>query len=324
MDLRDEHFRQVVEALEDGVYVVDGERRIAFWNTAAERITGFTFPEVSGHCCYDNILKHVDAKGKPLCFGGCPVHATLDDGARREALVYLHHKDGHRVPVTVRTAPIVDAAGAVVGVVEVFRDSSERLSALERLSELERQSYIDELTGVANRRFLKVHLEQRMSEFERGGWPFGLAMLDVDGFKRFNDTYGHEIGDRVLAIVAKTLAGNLRGEDLVGRWGEEFLVVLHRIERTALHSVADRLRRLISRSGLREDEKVHHVTASFGATMVRTGDTIDGVIARADALMYESKSGGRNRTTTDSNPPPKHASPPATSAEPTPDPTDSQ
>jgi PAS domain S-box-containing protein len=85
--------------IHEGVYFVDSERKITFWNKGAERITGYTEGEVVGHFCYDNILKHVNDEGLHLCLGGCPLHQTLSDGQGREALVYLHHKEGYRVPV---------------------------------------------------------------------------------------------------------------------------------------------------------------------------------------------------------------------------------
>ena len=87
----------------EGVYIVDTTRKIVFWNSGSEKITGFTAEEVVNKQCYSNILRHVTADGKELCFGGCPLHKTLDTGEVQQNQVFLHHKDGHRIPVMVKT-----------------------------------------------------------------------------------------------------------------------------------------------------------------------------------------------------------------------------
>ena len=102
-----EQFHDVFDDLYEGVYFVDRDRGITFWNQGAVRITGFTSQEMLGHFCYDNLLNHVDEQGNQLCMGGCPLHATLQDGNARSAQVYLHHKSGHRVRVNVRIRPLV-------------------------------------------------------------------------------------------------------------------------------------------------------------------------------------------------------------------------
>jgi PAS domain S-box-containing protein len=91
---------------DEAVYFVDADRRISFWNRSAERLTGFTSSEVVGSRCKDDILNHVDDKGMRLCENGCPVSMVLEDGVPREARVFLHHKDGHRIPIRARILPI--------------------------------------------------------------------------------------------------------------------------------------------------------------------------------------------------------------------------
>ena len=107
-------YRDLVENMHDGIYFVDRERRITYWNKGAERITGYSAAEVVGKSCADNILVHVDALGRQLCKGSCPLVASMADGAPHEAEVYLHHKQGHRLPVWVRTSPLPAADGTVL------------------------------------------------------------------------------------------------------------------------------------------------------------------------------------------------------------------
>lgn len=296
-----EFFRQLLDNLYDGVYFVDRNRVISYWNKAAEQISGFSAGEMIGHSCMGNLLVHVDEAGRMLCREGCPLSAAMEDGQPRQASVYMHHRAGHRMPVQVRVAPIRDDAGAIVGAVEIFSDNTAAEEIRQRASELERLAYIDPLTGIANRRFLETALHARLEEQRRYGWPFGLLFIDIDHFKSFNDRYGHEIGDQVLKMVAATMTRCSRSFDTVGRWGgEEFAAIIANVRQEQLQSVAERHRRMIEQSGLPAAEKTLQVTVSIGAALSRPGDTGETLLKRADALMYQSKQNGRNRVTGES------------------------
>jgi diguanylate cyclase (GGDEF)-like protein/PAS domain S-box-containing protein len=289
-------FRQILDSLHDGVYYVNRQRQITYWNQAAEGITGYASSEVLGSRCSDNLLRHVDGEGNCLCLGSCPLAATLEDGEARAAAVFLHHKAGHRLPVAVRISPLRNPAGEIVGAVEIFHDNSEEVATLARLRDLEETAYLDALTGIANRKYLELFLAAKLNEFQRHGWAFGLILADVDLFKTVNDTFGHTTGDQVLKMVAQTLASNCRSFDLVGRWGgEEFLCVIgHAPTARHLHRTAERLRHLVQHSWVSLGELTIRVTVSLGATLARPEDTIPAMIQRADALLYRSKAGGRN------------------------------
>lgn len=110
---------RLLDSLYDGVYFVDSERRITYWNQGAERLTGFTAKEAVGTHCHDNMLAHVDADGCRLCMDRCPLVTAMQEDRCHEASVYLRHKQGHRVPVSVRVVPIKDAHEQIIGAVEV-------------------------------------------------------------------------------------------------------------------------------------------------------------------------------------------------------------
>jgi diguanylate cyclase (GGDEF)-like protein/PAS domain S-box-containing protein len=289
---------ELLENLFDGVYYVDLNRRISFWNKAAERITGYRKSEVVGFCCADNILRHVDDEGRGLCVEGCPLTATMQDGRGREATVYLHHKQGHRVPVSIRTSPVRDETGAVVGAVEIFSDNSNHLQILRELETLRHDAYVDRLTSVGNRRHAEMSLHTRVYEWHTFGVPFGVIFLDIDHFKRCNDTYGHATGDAVLVMVARMMVNLQRRSDTVSRWGgEEFAAIFPHITAEVLGRVAERLRVFIEQTFIMVENEKLHVTASLGATLATSDDTPDTIMHRVDALMYASKMAGRNRVT---------------------------
>jgi diguanylate cyclase (GGDEF)-like protein len=145
-----------------------------------------------------------------------------------------------------------------------------------------------------------MKLHTRIDEMQRYGWPCGVLFLDIDNFKIVNDTYGHNVGDGVLMMVARTLANNLRAHDLVGRYGgEEFVAIITHVDMAQLHSFAERLRLLVENSSHDTEYGTIRVTVSIGATVVRPEDTIETAITRADMFMYNSKIGGRNRVSLD-------------------------
>lgn len=287
---------ELLDHLNDGVYVVDRTRQITFWNRGAQTITGWAPRDVIGRSCPEGVLRHVDAEGNELCRTGCPVSTALAEGRPVRADVFLHHRAGHRVPVRVEAVPVRDAAGRVIGAVEVFTDQTERMEAIRRVEELTEIVFLDPLTGIGNRRYAEVVLEEKMAELSRYGFRFGVLFADVDRFKEINDRHGHDAGDEVLRMVATTLARSARSLDFVGRWGgEEFVVLLANVTEFNLPLVADRARRLVEHSELATPLGPLKATVSIGATLVRKGEQAADVVRRADALMYEAKAAGRNR-----------------------------
>jgi diguanylate cyclase (GGDEF)-like protein len=218
----------------------------------------------------------------------------VNDGKQREAEIYLHHKDGHRVPVHVRVSPVVNEFGQIIGAVEIFSNNAMQVQMAERLAEMERLALVDSLTGLANRRFLESHMRSRLEELRRNNWPFGVLFIDVDGFKNINDANGHDVGDQVLKMVGRTLDKNSRYFDAVGRWGgDEFLVVTANIHNGRLREIAERFRVLVGSSVLREPLSLS-VTVSVGGALACEDDTIESLMRRTDEKLYMAKQAGRN------------------------------
>lgn len=285
----------LLDHLEEGVYFVDLDRTITYWNEAAERITGFTKENVLGKHCWDNILKHVDITGKELCLSGCPLKATCDDGRVRSVEIFLHHKKGHRVPVAVKAIPILDSMNNINGAIEVFSSNADE-DYYKKLKELEKIAMTDTLTGIANRLYTDKFLAEKVEIYKVNGRSFGVAFLDIDHFKQINDVYGHDAGDEVLKTVANTLSANLRGTDLIGRWGgEEFIIYLEKVSSESLVQILEKLRMLVAASQIKIGNNNISVTVSMGGVIIKDGDSKENIIKRADELMYRSKKEGRNR-----------------------------
>lgn len=291
-------YRDLLDQVSDGVYFVNRDRQITYWNGGAERITGYTAAEVQGHSCSDGILRHVNEAGRQLCLSGCPLARVMADGRPREAKVYLHHKEGHRVPVDVRARALRNPAGEIVGSVEVFSPRVANPYAGRRRAR--KDDSLDPVTGLPSRRLGELYLETLMRAVSEHAGTLGVLYIDADHFKDVNDTYGHKTGDQVLRMVGQSLANGLRRGDLPVRWGgEEFLALLPGTDVAGLHSVAERVRMLAENSWIQKGDAQVRATVSIGATMALPAETADDLVDRADRLMYASKKGGRNRVTTD-------------------------
>ena len=241
-------YKEILDHLYDGVYFVDRERRITYWNHGAERITGYLAEQVMGRRCADNILEHVDAAGRLLCTGMCPLAASMLDGQQKEAHVFLRHADGYRVPVLVRVSPIQDENGRIIGAVEIFSDNSELFHTQKRLEEMSQTVYRDPLTGAANRRGIDLILEAASKDVLLRTPSYGLILLDIDFFKQINDTHGHLAGDEVLRVFGEILAQQAgRAQGVAARLGgEEFAMLLPDTALVKAAHLADGVRKRVT------------------------------------------------------------------------------
>ena len=174
-----------------------------------------------------------------------------------------------------------------------------RMAARERVyrAELRILAQTDELTGLANRRETLSSLKRTLADAERTGRGVAFALLDIDHFKRVNDTYGHPVGDEVIRILADKAMASVRGGDLVGRiGGEEFAIVLPGADVAQAYAVCERLRERVHSTAIAlEDGTELHITVSVGIARRFDGDSVESIIERADAALYQAKHGGRDQ-----------------------------
>lgn len=216
--------------------------------------------------------------------------------AERRTIRYEEELDlpvGTRIWMT-SLAPVFDDAEQVEMIVGLSVDVTEQKRAE---AELRRLATTDALTGLANRRHFLERTEQELDRVRRYATPSAFIMLDIDHFKRINDTWGHLTGDAVLRRMALVLAEAVRATDLVGRLGgEEFGVLLPETDMDAALKLAERLRVAVTEAVVETEGEMLRFSASFGVTLLHADDeNVDMPMARADAALYASKFAGRNR-----------------------------
>lgn len=178
--------------------------------------------------------------------------------------------------------------------------STQELTEMRyNLDEVRKASLIDPLTNIGNRKYFDAELLRTVAECEENGTPLSMLMCDIDHFKKFNDTFGHLIGDEVLKLVAKTLIENLKGRDVIARYGgEEFVILLPHTAVEDAERVGNQLRSILATKQVRRrrtNEMLGVVTISLGATQFVSKEDMDSFIGRADAALYEAKQTGRNK-----------------------------
>lgn len=233
-----------------------------------------------------------------------PVETISKQSSIAEALGFIKSKHYRRVIV-------VDENNKLIGVIAqkelisltyskwalLMKDYQQELTELNDMLELkykefETKASTDSLTGLYNRRKLgELYFSSYTSMIQRDN-DMSLIILDIDFFKSINDSFGHNTGDQVLIQLSHVLLRNLRNIDIICRWGgEEFVILLPTANLEQATSIAEKLRVSIEEM---EIDHVGHMTSSFGVTVVKSGDTIEEVVSRADAALYKAKRSGRN------------------------------
>ncbi len=195
------------------------------------------------------------------------------------------------------TRRMQDANHALENKLQASRDD---IAQLQRdLDDVRREAMLDPLTKICNRKSFDENLHKALTDASSGDAPLCLMLLDIDHFKRFNDTWGHQTGDQVLRLVAMTLKSNIKGQDTAARYGgEEFAAILPATDLEGAMIVADNVRKAVQAKELLKrstNEKLGRITASFGVAMYRRGDSASSLIERADRCLYAAKHAGRNR-----------------------------
>ena len=276
----------------EGVYVVDKDRTILYWNKAAEELTGYRAKEVIGKHCYDNILMHVDDKGTNLCKRMCPLEGSLRDGLVRDVSVFLRHKNGHRVPVHVRAVPLQDDAGMIQSTMEVFTRSGQSAD-YEQLKNLARMAFVDALTGLPN----KEYIENKMKSMLASGVPgdiskWGILFIEIDNLREINKEFGMQAGDAAVKVAATTLRENIQPGELIARWyAGLFLLITNLDKRALLLNWSSKIKALIEQSRVPGHESAL-MEVSVGGLVANMGTVTEMIIPALERELKEARDAG--------------------------------
>jgi diguanylate cyclase (GGDEF)-like protein/PAS domain S-box-containing protein len=290
--------QRMMDSITEGMYGVDTEGNCTFVNKAFLTILGFeTAEEVLGKHIH-TLIHHSHADGKPYLAHECIMYQAfkINQSVNSDKEVFWR-KDGVAVPVEYWSHPILKE-DKIIGAVATFLDISERKEKEQHIHQL---AFYDALTHLANRRLLMERALQALAVSARNGRYGALMLLDLDNFKKLNDSKGHDVGDLLLREVAKRLQDAMREGDTVARLGgDEFVVVLEGLSSaqaeaaTQAELVAEKIRVALSSRYVLQ-EYTHQTSPSIGVVLFRGHqEDIDSLFKYADIAMYQAKQAGRN------------------------------
>lgn len=317
---RERLFRNVTESLREGVVVHDQTGAIIMANEAAQEILGLNEDQLRGRTSMDPNWRVVGPDLEPLPGSEHAAMRTLRTGkAVSDERMGVYRADGGLRWLAVNSVPVMAEDGSPWLVVASFVDNTNLIAQQDLLEEqmqviqdktveLEEQqgqlqlanrrlaslAMQDGLTGVGNRRAFDERLKKTDLIAKRSGATYCVILLDIDHFKQFNDTFGHQAGDEVLIQVGALVGGQARSGDFVARYGgEEFVIVLPATTLADAEGVAEQVRQTIEGG----DWPLRQITASIGVATWHEGLEGTQVLEQADQALYRSKQGGRNRVT---------------------------
>lgn len=287
-----DYIQKVVDTLPDPTMVIDiKNHELKLVNQSAINLYNKGLPINPNMTCY-----RISHKRSSPCKGQldpCPITEIMAH-KRAVSVIHKHYDDqGNIIHVDVRATPIFDESGEeIIQIIESHRDIT---ATVEMEKQLQHIAETDRLTQIYNRMKFDEELKSQVAWASLTNNRFGLIMLDLDHFKQVNDTYGHDMGDRVLKNTVDLLDSRIRKSDILARWGgEEFMIITPLIDTQELRSLVESLRNAVEQY---KHDEVGRITASFGASVVRPSDNIETLLKRVDSALYESKQKGRNRCT---------------------------
>lgn len=289
-------YETLINNLNDAVYLMDQNLHILLANAASTKLSGYPQSELIGNPCPKNILLPAGKQQLNLCNKDCPVQKTLKTGNIQHIKSYVRHKEGYLIPVMMKVIPIKERNSEIIGTVEIFAETSPKVSLPQSPKDLERMQLLDPLTKLGNKHYIEMFINSRLNDKIKYNLPFGILFIDIDNMPIIIDNYGSVVGDKMIKMISQTLRNNVRFFEMVGRWSSKKLVViLFNVNATKLDLIANKLRLLVEQSNIRHHDKLLKTTISIGATLAHSTDSSETIINRLKKLADQSKKTGKNR-----------------------------
>jgi diguanylate cyclase (GGDEF)-like protein/PAS domain S-box-containing protein len=279
--------KMICSAIEQGpvaVIITDKEGNIEYVNSRFSELTGYSSNEMIGE--NPRLLKsdeHSPEFYKELW-------DTITSGKVWKGTLHNKKKNGELYWEDTSISPVISNGGNITHFVAVKDDITERRKMEEELKNIAGK---DSLTQTYNRSKFKEIFNKEVARFSRYSHPFSLILLDIDFFKRVNDTYGHNTGDNILRSASRIIQECIRETDTLIRWGgEEFIILASATDLENTKMLAERIRKIIENQDF---DTVRKITISFGVASFRSDDNEDSLVKRADDALYQAKKNGRNR-----------------------------
>lgn len=279
-------FREVLDSLLTGVYVVDNNGKVLLWNTGAERITGYLRQDVVGHMVPADAVSIPESAEPEPPEDVTPIVNTRKDGKPHTAHVSFLHRAGHRLPGRLFIVPLRDTRNTVVGAVGSFSENLADGDPDSRESKLQQYGCLDPISGVLSHGMVEAHLREVLATFAEHPTPFSILCIAIDDLDSIRARNGQAAIDAMVRVVGQTVGRCLRPTDFVGRWLEnEFMAILMECSEDEVQFVAKRVRGMVLQAKVQWWGDPLSINISMGSASAREGDTSVALIARAEASL---------------------------------------
>jgi diguanylate cyclase (GGDEF)-like protein/PAS domain S-box-containing protein len=288
-------FNNFFDSLYEGIFIINNEKKVIFWNKSAEIITGYNRDSVMNTTCDGEKFVHIDKNGNKINIDEYPVIKCLQQGEVINQKSIIIHEKGFMVPVLISAIPLKDKEGNIIGAAETILDDTAH-EDLEKAHERIRESATkDPLTAHLTRAEIVNRVNIEMEKADRYEMPLCLCICDIDNFKKINENWGNIIGDAIIKTAGETLRNHLRRTDLIGRYSnDQFLILLPLID---MHRAWIAIEKLQKKFNELEIEAINNgkISLSFGLTEILQDDSVEDFIDRAESALYKAKKLGKNR-----------------------------
>ena len=280
-----EILQAIVDRIETGVYALDLNHKVVYWNYGAQKLTGFLRQDVLGRPCDNFVVEQQEEHNPVVCTHHCPMESGTGENKQRDVVTYVRHRSGHVVPVRLWTMALKNESGEIVGAMKVF--SEHAVAAESSAEEAFRQRHwtLDPETGVPVRSDLETFLREQIQIVEKQHTPCGLILIRLEKLDDFRRAHGTEAVGALMHEMSRSLKDMMRRTDLLGRWGTDcFLAVLPGCGIDPLERVAARMKRVAGRVAITWWGDRLSATIWAAVTMIEAGDNVESVEKRLGSV----------------------------------------